>query len=192
MINNVCLRTICFLVLFSSFIVTQAQKILVDFDSNTDFTKFKTYAWLAPGDSVLNRYRSEKLYAGFITYSADNELKSRGLRIDAQRPDAIFIYNTQQNEVTKYSQSPTLSMGVGVAGPGYFVAGSAPVAGGKVTARTQDVGIISYDMYDTKTGKLVWTASTQKTFKMSDDIQKLIGDATVNIFKKLPIKKSKK
>jgi len=178
----------CFLFSFSN----QAQKINVDYDAQTDFTKFKTYAWLAPGDSVLNRYRSEKLYAGTITYAANNELKSRGLKMDTLRPDAIFVFNTQVHEITSYSQSPTLSVGVGVAGPGYYVGSSVPVAGGEITATTKEDGILSYDMYDTSTGKLVWTASTEKTFKMSDDIQKLLNDATKNIFKKLPIKVIKK
>jgi len=169
-----------------------AQKIKVDYDNQTNFTKFKTYAWLAPGDSVLNRYRSEKLYAGTITYSANQELKSRGLKMDTLRPNAIFVFNTQVHEITKYSQRPTLSVGVGVAGPGYYAGGSAPVAGGEITTSTEEDGILSYDMYDTETGKLVWTASTEKTFKMSDDIIKLLEDATRNIFKKLPIKPTKK
>jgi len=185
-------RSFCLLILITVSFVTRAQKIAVDYDSQTDFTKFKTYAWLAPGDSVLNRYRSEKLYAGTITYAANTELKSRGLKMDTIRPDAIFVFNTQVHEITKYSQSPTLSVGVGVAGPGYYAGGSVPVAGGEITASTEEDGILAYDMYDTSNGKLVWTASTEKTFKMSDDLKKLLVDATTNIFKKLPIKKSKK
>lgn len=181
-----------FLMLITFFSEVSAQKVNVDYDSKTDFTKFKTYAWLAPGDSVLNRYRTEKLYAGYITYAANQELKSRGLKSDTLRPDAIFVFNTGVNEVTKYSQSPTLSVGVGVGGPGYYVGGSVPVAGGNITATTVEDGTLSYDMYDTQTGKLVWTASTRKTFKMSDDIQQILGIATKNIFKKLPIKTSKK
>lgn len=182
----------CFLMLITFFSEVSAQKVNVDYDSKTDFAKFKTYAWLAPGDSVLNRYRSEKLYAGYITYAANQELKSRGLKSDTLKPDAIFVFNTGVNEVTKYSQSPTLSVGVGVGGPGYYVGGSVPVAGGNITATTVEDGTLSYDMYDTQTGKLVWTASTRKTFKMSDDIQQILGIATKNIFKKLPIKTSKK
>ena len=181
-----------FLMLITFFSEVSAQKVNVDYDSKTDFTKFKTYAWLAPGDSVLNRYRTEKLYAGYITYAANQELKSRGLKSDTLRPDAIFVFNTGVNEVTKYSQSPTLSVGVGVGGPGYYVGGSVPVAGGNITATTVEDGTLSYDMYDTQTGKLVWTASTKKTFKMSDDIQQILGIATKNIFKKLPIKVSKR
>jgi hypothetical protein len=170
-------------------VISNAQKISVDYDSNADFKSYRTYSWLAPGDSVLNRYRSEKLYGGYIVYAANLELTSRGLKLDSIQPDVIFVYNTTVEEITKYSQSPTLSVGVGVAGPGYYVGGYAPVAGGKITATTKEDGVLSYDMYDTKTGKLVWTASANKTFSMADDIQKIIGYVTERIFKKLPIKK---
>lgn len=170
-------------------VIGWAQKVTADYDTQADFKKYKTYAWLAPGDSVLNRYRNDKLYCGLITYAANRELAGKGLKVDAVQPDVIFVFNTSVEEMTRYSQSPTLSIGVGVAGPGYYVAGMAPVAGGKITATTETDGLLSYDMYDAKTGKLVWTASADKTFKMSDDLEKIISDVTQKIFKKLPIKK---
>ena len=109
--------------------------------------------------------------------------------MDTLKPDAIFVFGTEVGEITTYSQSATLSVGVGVAGPGYYVGGSVPVAGGKITATTKNEGILSYAMYDTQTTKLVWTGHMTKTFKMADDLQKIIGDATKKIFKKLPLKK---
>jgi len=185
-------HTVRYLIIFMLLpLFGNAQTITADFDSKTDFKKYKTYAWLAPGDSVLNRYRADKIYGGYIAYAANLELTSRGLKIDTLNPDAIFVFNTRREDFTTYSQSPTLSIGVGVAGPGYYVAGSAPVAGGKITATVHEEGVLSYDMYDTETGKLVWTAHANKTFDMADDIQHIIGDATKKIFKKLPIKKIK-
>ncbi|HEY3404693.1 MAG TPA: DUF4136 domain-containing protein [Ohtaekwangia sp.] len=172
-------------------LISRAQKISFDYDSKANFSSYKTYAWLAPGDSVLNRYRTEKLYCGYITYSANKELNSRGLQMDTLKPDLIVVFNTNVQEITKYSESPTLSIGVGVAGPGYYVAGMAPVAGGKITATTQEDGVLSYDMYDTRTGKLIWTAHAGDTFLRSDDIEKIIGEVTAKIFKKFPVKKLK-
>ena len=185
------LRIIQLLIIFSLPLHGNAQKISADYDTKTDFKKFRTYAWLAPGDSVLNRYRNDKLYCGYITYAANQELQSRGLKMDTLRPDVIFVFKTSVEEFTRYSESPTLSVGVGVAGPGYYVAGYTPVAGGKITASTEEDGALSYDMYDTSTKKLVWTGRADKTFKMSDDIEKIIFDVTEKIFKKLPIKKGK-
>ena len=62
--------------LLSSF-ASIAQTVIVDYNTTTDFTKYKTYAWLAPGDSVLNRYRDEKLYGGYIPYAANRELTTK-------------------------------------------------------------------------------------------------------------------
>ncbi len=80
-------------------------------------------------------------------------------------------------------------MGVGVAGPGYYVSGSGPVAGGKITASTQEEGVLKYAMYDTETKKLVWSGMVEKQFKMTDDIEKILGEYTAKIFKKYPVKK---
>ena len=167
-----------------------AQSVVSDRSTSTDFKKFKTYAWLAPGDSVLNRHRRDKLYGGYIVYAANKELAARGLKVDTLRPDAIFIFYTTVQEVTTYSQTPMLSVGVGVAGPGYYVSGSVPVAGGNIIATTEEDGVLKYAMYDTETKKLVWSGMVEKTFKLSDDIEKIIGDYTVKIFKKYPVKKS--
>lgn len=171
-------------------ISARSQSITSDRNTQIDFKKFKTYAWLAPGDSVLNRYRRDKLYSGAITYAANMELSKRGLKMDTANPSAIFIFYTSVDEITQYSQSATLSIGVGVAGPGYYVSGSAPVAGGKITASTVEDGNLKFVMYDTETKKIVWTGMANKQFKLTDDVEKIIMDYTAKIFKKYPIKKS--
>jgi hypothetical protein len=48
---------------------------------------------------------------------------------------------------------------------------------------------LKYVMYDTKTTNLVWSGMLEKTFKLSDDVEKIVLDATVKIFKKFPMKK---
>ena len=175
-----CVSLLC---LFDS----NAQTVVLDYDTHTNFSAFKTYAWLSPGDSVLNRPRMKKLFDGYITHAANEQLKARGMTLSNQ-PDVVLVYQTSVEEITTYSQSATLSVGVGVAGPGYYVAGSAPVAGGKITASTQEDGAIGFSMYNTHTGKLVWSGSVSKTFKMTDDIPKIIANYTKKIFKKLPKK----
>jgi hypothetical protein len=168
-----------------------AQSVISDHDKATDFKKFKTYAWLAPGDSVLNRHRPDKLYGGHIVHAANLELESRGLKMDTEQPDAVFVFYTTVQEITTYSQSPTLSIGVGVGGPGYYVGGSAPVAGGKITASTEEEGMLKYAMYDTQTKNMVWMGMAEKRFELTDDIEKIITDYTARIFKKYPVKKGK-
>ena len=172
-------------------LTARSQSVKSDRNNQIDFKKFKTYAWLAPGDSVLNRYRRDKLYSGAITYAANMELNKRGLKMDTLAPNAIFVFYTSVEEITEYSQSATLSIGVGVAGPGYYVAGSAPVAGGKITSSTVEDGNLKFVMYDTETKKIVWTGMANKQFKLTDDVEKIIMDYTAKIFKKYPVKKSR-
>jgi hypothetical protein len=168
-----------------------AQSVISDYDRKTDFKKFKTYAWLAPGDSVLNRHRPDKLYGGYIMYAANLELEKRGLKMDTLKPDAVFVFYTTVEEITTYSQSPTLSVGVGVAGPGYYVAGSAPVAGGKITANIEEDGMLKFVMYDTQTKNMAWMGMAEKRFELTDDVEAIIGTYTEKIFKKYPLKKGK-
>lgn len=182
---SIAFTTVC---IFTATVV-HSQSVTSDYNTQFDFKKIKTYAWLAPGDSVLNRYRHDKLYGGTIMYAANQELTSRGLKMDTLTPDAVFIFYTSMEEITQYSQSATLSIGVGVAGPGYYVSGYAPVAGGKITATTVEDGSLKFAMYDTDSKKLVWTGMANKKFKLSDDVQKIIMDYTAKIFKKYPVKK---
>ncbi len=185
---SIFLRCLFFAMIFITCFDTYAQSVFSDHDTKVDFKKYKTYAWLAPGDSVFNRRRRDKLYGGYIMYAANLELKSRGMSMDTLNPDAIFLFYTQVDEKTKYSQSAILSVGVGVSGPGYYAYSSAPVAGGKVTASIEDDGTLTFDMYDTKTRSLVWSGGVNKTFSPADDVEKIIADYTKKIFKKLPIK----
>jgi len=168
-----------------------AQSVSSDYNTHVDFSKFKTYAWLAPGDSVLNRIPPGKLFGGYIMHFANQELAQKGLKPDTLKPDAIFVFYTSVDEITTYSQSPTLNIGVGIGGPGYYVSAAGPVAGGKITATTQQDGTLKYSMFDTSTGDQVWWGMAEKTFKMSDDIEKIIADYTNRIFRKYPRGKKK-
>src|SRR6478609_2981293 len=94
-------RLIVILILFSA-VATHAQKVVSDHDRTANFSKYKTYAWIAPGDSILNRYRNEKVYGGLITYLANQELKERGMKLDTLNPDAIFVFDTQVESITQY------------------------------------------------------------------------------------------
>jgi hypothetical protein len=205
--------------LFSVGIVVSAlhaQSVESDYDKEIDFAKFKTYAWLAPGDSVLNRYRADKLFCGSIWHAANKELSSRGLKLDSLKPDAIMVFYTSVDEITTYSQTPSLTMGVGVAvgpgyyggpryygpgyagyghgygyGPGYYAGVEMPVAGGEIVATTKQEGELKFVMYDGETGKMVWNGMVTKKFKFADNVEQIIFDYTVKIFKKYPVKKSK-
>lgn len=155
---------------------------------------YKSYAWLAPGDTTLGYRRDDKLYAGTIQQAADAELQEKGMVVDTHSPDAVFIFDTRLEDHTRYSQSPSLSVGVGVAtpmyhgGPGYYMGGSVPVAGGEITAEYYKQGTLIIDMYDLKTNKLLWRGWATKDIDYTTDIDETLRKAIRDMFYYLPIK----
>lgn len=165
-----------------------SQHTFSDRDTSIDLQNYKTYAWIAPGDTVLNARRKDKLFGGYIVRVSDAELKKKGMVVDTSQPDALFMFETKVDERVEYSQTPTLSVGVGYGGPGYYVGGSAPVAGGEIRSTQVQDGMLAFTMYDTKTGKIVWTGGTRETLTNADDVEDVIARAVKQIFYKLPVR----
>ena len=62
-----------------------------------DLKKFKSYAWLAPGDSALNTRHDDKLYAGTNQAVANESLKHKGmiLKSDNNGASQVLDYITK-------------------------------------------------------------------------------------------------
>jgi uncharacterized protein DUF4136 len=162
-----------------------------DKDPKVDLKPYKSYAWVAaPGDTVLNAKRKDKVYGNLIVHSADAELKKKGMTVDVKNPDALFLFETKVEEKVKYARAAPASVDVGYPGAyGYYYVGDqAPVRGGEIMPSTYDEGLLYFNMYDTKTGKRIWSGGATKPLTSSDDIEKVIKTAVKNIFVKLPIK----
>ncbi|MBL7851782.1 MAG: DUF4136 domain-containing protein [Cyclobacteriaceae bacterium] len=159
-----------------------------------DLKVYKSYAWVVPGDTTLGHRRDDKLYGGSIQYLADTELKAKGMTVDTHSPDAVFMFDTRLEDHVRYSQSPSVSVGFGVAGPayyggpGYYVGGSVPVAGGEVTTSYYKQGTLVIEMYDLKTKKILWRGWANKELDYSTDMDYTLRKAIHDIFVYLPIK----
>src|SRR6478609_4282985 len=133
---------------------------------------YKTYAWIAPGDTTLNTRRDDKVYAGLIENSANKELQNKGMKIDSQNPDVVFMFDTHIDETVEYRQHPNNSnaaFGFGGysygynGGGGYYYSGSVNPMGGLESSHIiVEEGTLSYTMFDRKTGKAIWQGSAIK------------------------------
>jgi hypothetical protein len=172
-----------------------------EYDKHTDFNVYKTYAWLSPFDSLETNLQNQQMqlnYSKVITYASDDILKKKGMKIDVQNPDVVFKFSLGLDHKMTLSQSPTLNVGVAVGSPFYYggmAAGypyygavAVPVAGGKVTERRADEAFLYIQMFDTKTGYVLWTGGARKTVDNSADSQKNITLALQSIFSQLKIR----
>jgi len=159
-----------------------------DKDNDVDLKQYKTYAWIGPGDTVLNAERRDKMFGGLIVQSSNEELAKKGMAIDVTKPDALFLFETKLEDKVVYSQSSTVTVGVGYGGPGYYIGGSAPVLGGDIKASYYEEGMMMINMYDAQTGDLLWTGGAKKTLDSSTNVEQVIKTAVKHIFMRLPIK----
>ena len=161
-----------------------------------ELKNYKTYAWIAPGDTALNTRRDDKIYAGLIESSANKELQKKGMTIDNQNPDVVFMFDTHIDEKIEYrkiADNRDASFGFGgyaygYHGAGYYTGGYNPNQGFESTHILVDEGTLSYSMFDRKTGKMLWKGAATQNLDNKTNVEATIKKATRSIFSKLPIK----
>lgn len=157
-----------------------------------DLKEYKTYAWVNLEHFVDENKEGEKRYARYILDLANAELLEKGFKLDTENPDAVFQFDTKIENRVQYNQSPTVSVGVGFGGPGYYVGGAVPVSGGQITQTNYEEGVLTVEMYEPKTGKLVWRGWAQEEISFETDIEADLQRAVKYIFMKLPVKHKEK
>ncbi|MBX2964421.1 MAG: DUF4136 domain-containing protein [Cyclobacteriaceae bacterium] len=167
----------------SSGVVSRSYKA-----KGVDLKQYKTYSWAKPGNEEYQLQYDKKINIPFIIALANAELQKKGFRQDNENPQAIFVTDTRVEDRVAYSQSPQMSVGFGVGGPGYFGAFSAPVAGGQVTEQRYQQGMLFIEMYDVKTRKLLWRGWAEKKITFRNDIEADIRKGVKDIFIRLPVR----
>lgn len=145
-----------------------AQKVIVDYDRNADFTSYKTYAWLDTDETSLEK--SDPLMHTRIR----NEIELRmsdgemGLKRVEADPDVVITYHTSGTEEVRLT---TTSMGGYGYGGGwgyspYWGRGGYGYGGygGGVSTTTAHVyveGSLVVDIYDARTKKALWRGTAE-------------------------------
>jgi Domain of unknown function (DUF4136) len=153
-----------------------AQDIRYNFDSDADFTKFKTYKWVEiPGGTQLDDLITKQL-----TTAIEAELSKKGLtKTDSDTADLLVGY---QASTSTEKQINAYGNGFGM-GPRW--------GGGMATATTSTLvnGSIAVDMYETASKHLVWRGVATKTLDPDakpDKRQKTLEKGAEKLFKNYP------
>ena len=153
-----------------------------------ELKKYKSYAWAKPANPDDETRKDDKLYSGLILELANAELKKKGFKLDAENPEAVFIFDTKVEDRMKYTQNPYTTVGVGYGGPGYYGGFYAPVSGGQFVAHETVQGMLFIEMYDTKSQKLLWRGWAEEEITHKNDVEADIKKAVKDIFIRLPVK----
>jgi len=152
------------------------QKVNTDWDHSTDFTRYRTYAWLESKNPAGNQLWNQR-----IVQDIDSQLALKGFRkVDVgQQPDVYVTYNAgvkQNTSVVGYDYG---------FGPGWRWGGM----GGMVQYNqvVENVGTLVVDIVDAQKKQLVWRGVASET--LSDKSESNIGklEKTVKkLFDKYP------
>jgi hypothetical protein len=159
-----------------------AQEVRYNFVPGTDFSKYKTYAWVeVPGAKYPN-----EILDGQIKQAIDSQLALRGMTKAAagSTPD---VYAAYQLSVTQDEQWNAYSTGGGM-GWGYRGrwGGTATTT---VTNTTVNIGTLVLDIYDVAAKSQVWTGRATKQLNPSKDQaknQKSLQKAMAKLLKNYP------
>ncbi len=169
-----------------------AQDVSYNFDQKADFTKFKTYKWVAVKDAEP----LDELTAKMVVQTIETQLATKGLtKTDGANADLLVAYQVAVNkekEVTTFTSGYAMGPGWG----GRYYGGYGAWGGGTTTATSATIfiGTLALDMYDAAGKTLVWRgmASRQIDTKANPEKrQKNLDKGMAKLLKNYPPKVKK-
>jgi Domain of unknown function (DUF4136) len=162
------------------------QDVRYNFDKDTDFSKFKTYKWVAIKDSTPVDDLTDKQ----VKEAFDATLATKGLsKVDGDNADLLVGYQTA---IGSEKQFTSYNTGWGY-GPGWYRGGWYGGGGGMTTGQTSTIytGQLALDMYDSAHHDLVWRGVASKTLDPKakpEKRQKNLQKAVAKLMKNYPPK----
>lgn len=163
-----------------------AQKVTVDYDKNTDFTKYKTYSflgWQDDLDQLLNDFDKKRFRDAFQSEMDKRNLK--GVESGGDMAFSIYLVVDQKTSTTAYTNY------YGGVGRGYRRGGWG-WGGGYATTNYSESdylqGTLVFNVFDEESKELVWQGVATKTVTENPDKrEKTIPKAVSKLMKKFPI-----
>lgn len=163
-----------------------AQDVRYNFDKNTDFSKYKTYKFVALKDATQLNDLVDKQ----IKSAIESQLSQKGLtKVDGDNADLYIGYQAnvgQEKQFTSYSTDWGYGPGWG---RGWY--GGGGMSSGMTTGQTSTIytGQLGIDMYDSAHKDLVWRGVVSKTIDPKakpEKQEKNLNKALTKLFKKYP------
>ena len=185
------MNKIYFLWIFWTLLATgtaTAQDVRYNFDKDTDFSRFKTYKWVALKDAA----KVDDLRDKQIKQAVDTELAAKGLQQVNDDSANLFVgYQAgigQEKEFTSYNSN------WGYGGGWYRGGWYGPGGSSTTTGQTSTIykGQLVVDMYDSANHDLVWRGLATKTIDVDakpDKQEKNLAKTVKKLLKNYPPEK---
>ena len=149
--------------------------IKYDYDPQTDFSKYKTYDWMAvPVKANMNEFVVER-----VKNAVDAELGAKGLKRDSQHPDFLIAEHLMKKDTVEINEW----------GYDYGPYWDEWRTDHEISSSSYEEGMLILDFVDAGTKKLLWRGSAKSDIQWVDTPQKsesLINKAVQKILQKYP------
>jgi hypothetical protein len=177
------------------------NKIIINYDDATDFSKYKTFAWLPDNTDTVNLpYNNSVIHNNIKNYFGQS-FAERGYVFHSDSPDLLLrisVVDTKKEKTVVYAQRSDFYYyspyyyGSTYYSPYYFnYYYRSP--GSYYTEKQEYLeGSITLEIFDRVKNKLIWTATAMGEIYDPSYINKDIHPAVCAIMKKYPVKPIKK
>jgi hypothetical protein len=179
-------------------VVGCAAPAYVEKDESTDFTRYKTYAWISSSESKdkkEDKSRKNDLMEKHVQQSVNRELEKQGWKEDKNKPDVLISYDLLVEKNTKESSNPVYSRPYSRIfynpylrryGTIYYPSTFLGYDNDAVTVRE---GTLTVTMVDAKTDQTIWQGWTTDEVSSRNVTQKEIQASVKSIFRKFDVVK---
>ncbi len=156
-----------------------------DWNQSTDFTQYKTFAWLPDATTDGSGQAADQLTDQRIRSAIDSALESKGLqKTSASTADMMVGY-----QVTTKDQVTLQTTGSAWGGGGWRYGGGMAMGTQTTNEYHETVGTLTIVVADTKSKNVVWHGSGEGTLKEGgspDERAQSINDSVTKILEKFP------
>jgi len=158
-----------------------------DYDRSADFSKYKTYNFLAEKGADRTEFKS--IAQQMIQDAAAREMEARGY-VMAQDPDLLLNFKGKLEEKTDIQSTPAPYYGPSFGYRGWYGApyGAYGYGATEVSTRRYNVGTLVMDVIDREKRQAVFQGGLEDvvTSKMMQDKQGTLTNAVAAIFSQYP------
>lgn len=158
---------------FCLFALNSCKPIHIDYDSQTNFSQYKTYNFYGNIHSGLNELNDSRMRR-----AVDNAMRQKGL-LKSNNPDVLINYYTRSSKKPSYS-----SVGLNIGGRvsrhvGLGVNTHIPVE------NNRQIQHITFDIIDKNRDRLIWQAEMRADVKEGGSVASRDAQYTRNVSKLL-------
>jgi Domain of unknown function (DUF4136) len=170
----------------------RAQKAETQFDRNTDFSRYKTYAWREFNLLTQQNPQNEKLIEHSFVDAVNAQLKTKGLTETQNNPDFYLSYHGGSGMTEGQSGSAMKPHEVSNPSTMGTTFTTNTIPGSIPNVWVEMHGAVVFEVTDAKSNAVVWSSTVSKKIKkpghMPNDLDQQTAKIAQVAFRKFPPK----